>query len=448
MKIDSKAVARKIARKRILLLQLLLIVVAIADLAVLKPVLWPGGFGIGKDRSVSSESTESTTKDTKGNLLKTITTYKHNDGKSVWDWLSLLGVPASLTFLGIWFQQNQQKRAENVAEVQRKLAAEEKKEEALQAYFDRLSTLLIDKNLLSIATKVNSKYVEKIEPTQEELALLDSAVYMIRARTVSILQRFENDKERLTGVVQFLVDGNLAGKLKLSLDGADLSGITLNGANLSGANFSGANLSGADLENVTFSNTAYRPTRNTYVPTHFYESTKQTSIRAGDGKYYFANLSYANLSGVNLCGGWLHGVDLRFANLRFANLSSARLPEANLYESDLIGANLSGANLIEANFSYANLRGADLSRSNLMDANLSNANLQNANLNRANLAGANLYKANLSGADINNAYITTNTKNLSQAQIESTKNWTSVKHEAQSLNDPEIREKFGLDTKS
>ena len=39
-------------------------------------------------------------KDKKGNIVKTIEINKYDGGKTVWDWLSLLGVTLTLFFLG------------------------------------------------------------------------------------------------------------------------------------------------------------------------------------------------------------------------------------------------------------------------------------------------------------------------------------------------------------
>jgi hypothetical protein len=85
--------------------------------------------------------------------LRTVTS---EPGKTLWDWLSLLGVPLSLAGLGYGLQQQQQKRAETLSKEQREIAADEAKEEVLQAYIDRLSSLLVDKNVLEIASKVHN----------------------------------------------------------------------------------------------------------------------------------------------------------------------------------------------------------------------------------------------------------------------------------------------------
>lgn len=306
-----------------------LTVVLVVAFMISQPVFWPGGFGFSKGESVATKTVETVGKNAQGQITKTVETTKFDDGKTLWDWLSLLGVPLSLAILGYWLQQAQQKRAEKLAEEQRELAADETKEEVLQVYFDRLSVLLVDKNLLAIAAKGERG------TTLEEKELLDSAVDVIRARTLSILRRFEKDPERKTSVIRFLIEADIVSKLKLNLSGADLSGVNLSGANLSDADVCDADLSGADL--------------------------------CG------ANLTNAKLSNVNLSG----------ADLRHTNLSHANLYHANLSEANLQDAELKGALLIEAN---------------LQNANLQSANLQSANLIESNIRGAILFGTNLSSA--------------------------------------------------
>ena len=160
----------------------------------LRPLLWTGGTGISdtldkifwgdikQSETVVSKTVE---KDKQGKTVKTIETIKYNDGKTVWEWLSLLGVPLSLAILGYVLQQQQQKRAEKLSEEQRKIADNETKEEILQTYFDRLSVLLIDRNLIALSNKSNSPKITPIELssksnlstiTPEEQELLDSSL--------------------------------------------------------------------------------------------------------------------------------------------------------------------------------------------------------------------------------------------------------------------------------
>lgn len=282
------------------LIGLFSLTVVVGAVYLVKPWFWPGGLGMDKGETVTTERVE---KDAKGIPVKTTT--KHDDGKTLWDWLGLLGVPLSLAFLGLWFQWIQQKRAEDEA-----------KEEVLQVYIDRLSMLLVDKNLLAIGSKVyptetqENESQPKNEATLEERELLDSAVDVIRARTLSILRRFENDPERKTSVIRLLIDVDVVSKLNL-----DLSGVNLNDTNLGESNLSGANLTKANL-------------------------TKAKLVRA---KLIRAKLLQSDLSNANLIGANLSYSDLIFANLSEADLGSANLIGANLGGADLSRANLNGA---------------------------------------------------------------------------------------------------------
>jgi uncharacterized protein YjbI with pentapeptide repeats len=370
----SKRSLPKIPKKKILLgLGVVLVMTAVL---CFHPQIWPGGLGIGKDQSVTTKSIETVVKDAQGNTTKTVETTKIDDGKTLWDWLSLLGVPVSLAVLGYVLQQLQQKRAEVLAKEQREIAADETKEEVLQVYFDRLSVLLVDKNLLAIGAKHD-------QATDEERELLASAMDVIRARTLSILRRFEHDPERKTSVIRFLIEADFVSKLKLDLSDADLSRANLSGADLSEGflrcvdlshtNLSHANLSKADLYYANLSD------------------VNLTGANLND-----ANLGGANLTGANLFNTNLSGANLNRANLNGADLKKARFIGARLGFANLSGANLSGANLNRANLSFADLSGADLHNAQLAEANLTNAKLSSTNLSFANLFEANLTHANLS----------------------------------------------------
>jgi uncharacterized protein YjbI with pentapeptide repeats len=320
------------------------LLVFIAVVCTFRTILWPGGTGVSdtldelfwgntlkveRNKAILSKTNEAVIsktveKDKKGNIVKTIEINKYDDKKTLWDWLSLLGVPLTLFFFGAWLQEKQQERADN-----------ETKEEVLQTYFDRLSVLLIDKNLIALSNKLNSNNIET-----EEKELLESSLDVIRARTLSILRRFANDAERKTSVMDFLIETDLVCKSKLNLSGANLSGANLSVAKLIEAELEMANLSGA-------------------------------------------NLIGAKLSGANLLGAKLIKAELEMANLSGATLSGANLSDANLSLADLSDATFNGAKLIGADLSDANLN-----RAKLLGANLTNANLSEANLSDANLIGA------------------------------------------------------------
>lgn len=323
--------------------------VSIAILALLPSSLT----GFGPDSITNIE------RDSSGKITKTIEVQQ--SGKTLWDWLSLLGVPLSLAFLGLWFQQLQQKRADD-----------EVKEEVLQVYFDRLSALLIDQNLIALAQKVKNAEDSGIKDKEitEQKELLDAAVDVLRARTLSILRRFSKDKERKSSVIQFLIEVEVISKLKLNLSGANLSG-----ADLRYANFNDANLINADLSDTDLSG---------------------------------ANLSSAYLSSANLINADLSGADLSGADLSDTDLSGANLINADLSDTDLSGANLGSAYLNIANLSSAYLYSANLSGANLSGADLSGTDLSSANLNdvmewnKGQLNSAKLCKTRLpAGCELN-----------------------------------------------
>jgi uncharacterized protein HemX len=86
-------------------------------------------------------------------------TVKEFGGKPLWDWLQLLIVPLVLAAIGFWFTASQEARqqqiedqraqqAQNIenkrAQAERELAEQRAQDEALQAYLDQMSTLILD----------------------------------------------------------------------------------------------------------------------------------------------------------------------------------------------------------------------------------------------------------------------------------------------------------------
>ena len=303
--------------------------------------------GFGADETV----TKSEKRDNQGNITETTTTKTFQDAKTLWDWLSLLGVPFSLAILGYVLQQFQQARAEQQAKAEKELADQRVKiekeiaeshqrEEALQNYLDRLSELLIDKNLIAIATKLQDiqdrtdgpqdliraaqvVFAEFQTATPEEVELVNAAKDVIQARTLSILRRLGQDGERKGDVIQFLLEAEVIRKLKLVLSRADLSRARLSSVNISNVNLNRANLSGAYLSGANIS------------------GTNLSGTKLIDAEIIAANLSGANLSGADLSHAKLHGAYLEKANLNSANLSFANLSfakkwtEAQLAEAQL-----------------------------------------------------------------------------------------------------------------
>ncbi len=288
--------------------------------------------------------------------------------RSLWDWLELLIVPLALVLLGYFLQQREQQRAERDRKEEQDRREEEAKEEVLQAYFDRLSSLLVEQNLLAIAAKlyppkdkfnqVQQAPTNKVNPTNAvspaEKEKFDAGLDVIRAHTLSILRRFKDDPERKASVIRFLAEAEVLSKARLNLSGAILSDAILFSADLSGAILGDADLSNADL---------------------FSAFLRKANLRG-------ANLNHANLSGAILSGAVFRWASLSNADLFNTNLSKANLSSADLSHANLSHAYLFKATLRKANLSHANLFGADLSSADLSSANLSNVYLGGTRYNR------------------------------------------------------------------
>src|SRR5215204_5954242 len=263
-------------------------------------------------------------------------------GMTVRNWLPIVGVllvPIVIA-LGIWaitwqlekLENQRARQAEKLenqrAEAERELAEQRAQDEALQAYLDQMSQLILDRQLLEIE-QGNSVH----EPG-------DPVHTLAQARTSTAILRL--DAEHNESVTHFLITSGLSVRTKDSarlLRGSTLSHAKLSGAHLPNADLGDADLSGADLSNALMVN---------------------------------ANLIVADLSGADLSDSLLDNADL-----------VAHLPNA-----DLSGASLIGADLSEANLRGADLSDADLIGANLSDAILVNANLSGAVLDNANLSGA------------------------------------------------------------
>ena len=183
-------------------------------------------------------------------------------GITLWDWIKLLVVPAVLAVGGVWFNQRQQAR-------DRVSADRRAQDDALEAYLDDMTNLMIDHHLRSPPQGEDPKDVRAVA----------------RARTLTLLTRL--DGERKGHVVRFLYESGLISQ-KRELTLADLT-----------------------------------PTPpNTIV---------DVAGEAGaDPRTAIVDLAGADLRGTILRGAILMEVDLRNADLRWADLSDASLSGAIL----------------------------------------------------------------------------------------------------------------------
>src|SRR6266700_2653255 len=230
-------------------------------------------------------------------------------GRTLYDWLQLLIIPAVLAIGGYLFNFA-------TSRTEREIASDRQREDALQAYINNMSALLLEKNLRKSGEG-------------------DEVRNVARVRTLTVLPRL--DKNRKATVLLFLHESGLiiTGKSIVDLRDADLSGAFLRLANLSEANLRGTNLCGA-------------------------------------------NLSFATLTKADLSLAHLEKADLSYVHLNDATLCFVHLEEANLYATGLRRTNLRGAYLNGACMDNTFLQGADLDKATLYEATLYEVNLKDA----------------------------------------------------------------------
>jgi Pentapeptide repeats (8 copies) len=206
--------------------------------------------------------------------------------KSLWDWMGLLIVPVMLAVIAVRFQQKNTKTEREIANKRylqdQQIALDKQREDLLQAYLDRMSELLLDKDLRS---------------SQPEAEVRNVA----RSRTLTVLRQLDAPRKR--SLIQFLSESKLLEIISLSgadLHGADLSKTNLSHVDLSNANLVGSNLTDADLSGADLST---------------------ADLRGSD--LSFTNLSDAWIQGANLCG-----LDLTTAKLTNVDFEGVALTGA------------------------------------------------------------------------------------------------------------------------
>ena len=158
---------------------------------------------------------------------------------TVRDWLPIGGalLVVLVIALGSWAITWQLEKLENQrAEAERELAEQRAQDEALQAYLDQMSHLILDRQLL------------EAQPG-------DSVHTLAQARTSTAILRL--DAEHNESVTHFSIDSGLAVRSEASarlLRGSTLSHAKLSGAHLPNADLGDADLSGADLSNALLLN--------------------------------------------------------------------------------------------------------------------------------------------------------------------------------------------------
>lgn len=192
-------------------------------------------------------------------------------GKTLWDVLQLLIVPAVLSLGVIWFNDRQNAASQEKAQIQAW-------DTILDNYLTQISDLMLKDRLGGHDT-----------PAVRAIA---------RARTLTALSRLDAARRAL--LVRFLSESKLVQAVSLSI--APLSRVNLSGIDLSCAHPSRARAPdiGASRAYPTCAHLTY-------------------------AWFADANLSFINLSYADLAFADVSGADLAYANLSGANLGSARL---------------------------------------------------------------------------------------------------------------------------
>lgn len=267
------------------------------------------------------------------------------------DWLELLLIPLTIVVAGYFLNQAQWRREDAVEQrridTERANAADERREQQLQLYFDRISDLLLGGGL-------------------RESSFGDGKRAVAQIWTLAILRSL--DPKRKAILLKFIYEAGLiwATDSIIKLDNADLSGLDLYKANLNQTDLRGTNLS-------------------------------KSTMRKAD--LFGANLSLADLSGVDLSGASCFRGQMVAANFRDALLTECDFEQADISGSDFSNAKMSGSSL-----RGAIVRGANFDRADLSHVNFGVVS-DNGQSRVSDLSGASFVGSDLSFVDLSDAYL-------------------------------------------
>jgi uncharacterized protein YjbI with pentapeptide repeats len=340
-------------------------------------------------------------------------------GKTFWDWMQLFIVPLMLVIITIAFSCQQNERQQRIedqraqeaqkienqrAEAEREAAEQRAQDEALQAYLDQMSSLLLENNLRDSA------------PDSEVRTLAQT-------RTLTLLDTV--DKQRRRDALRFLYEANLidrpdpvirlAGANLQNMDlelvnlgggafdipstygtdreaefglgpGADLSGANLSGTDLRYCSLAGVNLEGVDFTGASLAGCGLAPD---------YSKVPEAASGGGPKLRALITLPDAPSGGIRL---HIDGHVLLPEGAIETNLQGAFFNNADLRSAVFQNADLSGANLVRADLRYTWLGAADLTDASFYKADLRQARLKYAEMDEVSFEGADLRGARLQGA--------------------------------------------------
>jgi uncharacterized protein YjbI with pentapeptide repeats len=379
---------------------------------------------------------------------KIVTAYEFQRGRTLWDWMQLLVVPALLFVAGYWFNKKLKEREATVALNTERAAA-------LQKYFDAVADL-ITKGSQSVPSNSSSsdqqpssaKAGEKSAVGQDRKAGTPEAlnsnevtfalqglslnnVYLkdvdLRGadlRSVDLKDAFIDETtliDKKWQLVWKIVNNGFVRKRwdeEVNLSNADLAYTCLNGAELGNFNLEGADLRGATFDGAHFEGA--KIDKKTRIDSKWSLVWKLANDRAGESDPEGRDLSRANLQGLRGKKSFreadISQTDLSFAVLDEPDFRQVIGSRTVFNEAEMTGAKFSRGILLAAEFKGAKLPKADFSETSCSLCKFNNATLTESNFRKAELWDADLSDADLSGADLTGADLTD--ANLSRTKLE------------------------------
>ena len=276
-------------------------------------------------------------------------------GKTLWDWLQLLVIPLALALLAFVLnvfenERDRRREADQTARAE-SLAAERAREDALDAYLDRMSDLLLNEHLQSsrpgsevqtVARSLTLTVVRRLDPARKGLVIRFLAESRLLGldprRKVVVTPRSRTVTNDVPPPVS-LGDADLRGVMldRATLFAADFSEADLRGARFRDAVVAGSSFEAADLRGADFTGADFHGgilTGGGAGPRPAFGIADLEGACVSDARFAGAQLQQAIFSVVGrdvvLTRADLRGADLRFATLRDTDVTGARLSGARL----------------------------------------------------------------------------------------------------------------------
>src|SRR5215203_3731732 len=246
--------------------------------------------------------------------------------KTLWEWLGLFIIPTMLAAGAFWLNQRQKRHDEQIQEAQKEreetAAIKRAQDEALGAYLDQMSDLMVDRDLRKSVGP---------EPEKPDLRRL------AQARTLAILLGLDQDRKRrplklIYELSLIMKEEPILNLKNAGLDTANLSQITLHDAYLRGADLSDANLRDTVLVGANL--LPYDKTQPAKLNApNLLNGADSSNIDSSNDHLTPTNLGGADLSNADLSGAYLTGAGVSEEQLDTCkSLQGATMTDGRKYE--------------------------------------------------------------------------------------------------------------------